>query len=120
MSAFDLEERMVSYASAIIRMVNSLPTTFAAKHLGRQIIRSSTSVALNYGEAQAAESRADFIHKLKLSLKELKESYICLKIIFRQDYLSTEKMDLLLKETDELISIITTSIKTARRNQIKK
>ena len=117
MKKFDLEDRMVAYAARIIKTTDMLPSTFAASHLGRQLIRSGTSVALNYGEAQAAESRADFVHKLKVALKELKESQICLRILATQDYIPESTLNPIIRETDELISILITSIKTAKRNQ---
>lgn len=119
MKRFDLEERMIDYASNILELVEQLPQGFAPNHLGKQLIRSATSTALNYGEGQAAESRADFIHKLKVSLKELKESQICLKILNKRKYLPNQMMDTLIKETDELISILVASVKTAKRNQQK-
>lgn len=80
-SKYNLENRLIAFAVSILDLADKLPSTFAGKHLGGQLTRSGTSPALNYGEAQAAESRADFIHKMKIYLKELRESQICLKII---------------------------------------
>lgn len=71
MKPLELEERLISFSVLILKLSDNLPSTFAATHLGKQLIRSATSSALNYGEAQAAESRADFIHKMKIVLKEL-------------------------------------------------
>ena len=80
-SKYNLENRLIAFAVSILDLADKLPNTFAGKHLGGQLTRSGTSPALNYGKAQAAESRADFIHKMKNCLKELRESQICLKII---------------------------------------
>jgi four helix bundle protein len=87
------------------------------KHLSDQLIRSGTSLALNYGEVQGAESNRDFIHKLRLCLKELRETQVCLKIIRLKPLLPKVKVDPVLKECGELIAIIYTSIKTASREK---
>ena len=71
---YDLEERLIEFASQIIDITEMLPKTLAGNHLGGQLLRSGTSPALHYGEAQAAESPADFIHKMKVCLKELRET----------------------------------------------
>src|SRR6188472_3502068 len=84
----NLEDRLIEFAVVIVQIVNRLPETIARKHLGGQLIRSETSPALNYGEAQSAETRKDFIHKLKVVLKELRESHINLKIIDRGGIMS--------------------------------
>jgi four helix bundle protein len=77
-------------------------------------------VALNYGEAQSAESRKDFIHKMKVVLKELGESFVCLKILFRiKSFKSEKEMTNAMKECDELISIFVKSIETAKRNMLQ-
>jgi len=109
----DMEERLIDFASRIIDMVEALPKTPAAKHLGGQILRSGTSPALNYGEAQAAESREDFVHKMKVCLKELRETLICLKLITRRTWFPEGKLTSLLVESNELVSIFVASLKTA-------
>jgi four helix bundle protein len=115
---FNLEERLINFAVLIVDIVEAMPNTRAANHLAGQLLRSGTSVALNYGEAQSGESRKDFIHKIKVSLKELRETNICLKIIYRTNqYHSKEKVDLALTESNELISIFVKSVKTAIQNQ---
>ena len=115
---YDLQDRFVDYAVRIIELSESLPETKAGKHICSQILRSGTSPAPNYGEAQGAESKADFIHKLKIALKELRETEVWLKIIVRAKLTDpSEKMNALLKETDELISIVFKSIGTAKKNQ---
>ncbi len=76
---FDLEQRLLDYSARIIRWVESLPNTRAANHVGGQLLRSGTSPCLNHGEAQAAESINDFVHKMRICLKELRESLRCLR-----------------------------------------
>jgi len=114
---YDLKDRLIDFAIRIIRLSESLPSTKAGKHISGQILRSGTSPAPNYGEAISAESRADFIHKLKIALKELRETEVWLKIIIRSKMIEkTDKLLPLLKETDELISILFKSIDTAIKN----
>ena len=113
---FDLQDRFIDYAVRIIKASEQLPETKAGKHVSFQILRSGTSPAANYGEAQSAESRADFIHKLKIALKELRETEVWLKIIVRAELIKpSTKMSSLLQETDELISIIFKSIDTVKK-----
>lgn len=116
---YNLEDRLVDFAVLILSIAENLPQTYAGKHLSQQIIRSGTAPALLYGEAQAAESRADFIHKMKIALKELRETYVCLKIIGRRNYLEDGEKEYTAKENDELIAIFTRSIDTARKNRNK-
>lgn len=117
MNKFDLEERLINFAVLIIEIVNELPNTKAGNHLTDQLVRSGTSPALNYGEAQSGESRKDFIHKIKIVLKELRETLVCLKIIQRAKLYKLESnLEKALKENDELISIFVKSVETAQRN----
>ncbi len=112
-----LEDRLIDFAVLIIEIVNEMPNTKAGNHLSGQLVRSGTSPALNYGEAQSAESRKDFIHKIKVVLKELRESFVCLKIIFKARLYKTNiKIEIALKENDELISIFVKSVETAQKN----
>ena len=113
---FDLEERLIGFSVRCIKVAESLPNTRAGLHLGDQLTRSGTSPSLNYGEAQGAESRKDFIHKMKICLKELRETSTCLRIIIRAEMLSVKKLQPLLDESVELISIFVTSVKTAKQN----
>lgn len=78
---YDLEDRLIQFSLLIIEIVEILPTNKVGNHIAGQLIRSGTSPAFNYGEAQVAESRNDFIHKMKICLKELKETQIALQII---------------------------------------
>ena len=120
MKRFNLEDRFVSFSVEIINISEQLPNTYAGKYLSEQILRSGVSSSLNYGEAQGGESRKDFVHKLKISLKELRETLISLKIIERTLYIKDyEKMNHALDETNQLISIIVKSIETAKDNDVK-
>ena len=114
MTPQELEERLIEFASRIIDLVEALPKgSAAAKHLGGQLLRSGTSPALNYGEAQATESRDDFVHKMKICLKELRETLVCLKLIKRRKWFADNKLEPLLAENNELVSIFVASLKTA-------
>jgi four helix bundle protein len=113
----DLEERLIDFAVLIVEIVETMPDTKASNHLAGQLSRSGTSPALNYGEAQSGESRRDFIHKIKVVLKELRETNICLKIIHRAKLFRTEaKIVSAINESNELISIFVKSVETAQRN----
>lgn len=115
-SKMDLEERLIEFAVRCIKIAQELPSTMAAKHLGGQLTRSGSSPALNYAEAQAAESRQDFVHKMKICLKELRETMVCLKIIKKLSYFKLDRLDPILQENNELISIFVKSIETAKMN----
>ncbi len=117
---FDLEERLIDFAVRIIQVTESLPKTKVGNHISGQLIRSGTSPAPNYGEAQSAESRSDFIHKMKISLKELRETRVWLLMIVRANLIKPpKKLDSLIDENNQLISIFVTSIKTAKQNKMK-
>jgi len=114
---FDLEDRLINFAVLILNISESLPESKGSTHLAGQLMRSGTAPALQYGEAQSAESRRDFIHKMKIALKELRETLICLKILERKNYLkSKDFLAKALNENIELISIFVKSIHTATRN----
>ena len=120
MARNDLEERLINFAVAIIDITRSMDNSFASEHLSMQITRSSSSAALNYGEVQGAESRRDFIHKMKIVLKELRETHVNLKIIFRANLSKKPiKIEEAIKESHELVSIFMTFLQTARKNQAK-
>ncbi len=117
MKRFDLEERLISFSTLIIEIVKEMPTDKIGGNLSGQLVRSGTSVSLNYGEAQSGESRKDFIHKIKIVLKELRETYVCLKIVKRTHLLrDVTNIDKALIENNELISIFVKSVETAQRN----
>jgi four helix bundle protein len=112
--ADDLEGRLIDFAVRIVRLSARLPKTPAGRHVAAQILRSGTSPAPNYGEARGGESAADFIHKLRIVLKELNETSIWLRIIERSQILKTELLADLINENSELCKIFTVSLKTAR------
>jgi four helix bundle protein len=115
---FDLEGRLLKFSARIIRLVERLPRTRAGNHAAGQLLRCGTSALPNHGEAQAAESREDFIHKMMVCLKELRETRRWLLLIRVVPLVKpASKIDLLLQETEELIRIFVTSVRTARRNK---
>ncbi len=115
---FDLEDRLIQFGVRIIRLAEALPKTRAGNHIAGQIIRSGTSSAPNYGEAQSAESRSDFIHKMQICLKELRETRVWLLIIAKANLVkSASHLDSLIDENSQLISIFVTSVKTARQQR---
>ena len=115
---YDLEDRFVEYSCRMIDVVEALPNTRAGNYIAGQLVRSCISPTFNYGEVQGAESRNDFIHKLGVVLKELKECRTALKIIRRKELIKPiKKTDELFKETEELIAIIAKSIETAEKNK---
>lgn len=108
---------MLEYSVSIIKTVDLLPDTRTGRHVAGQLLRSGTSPYPNHGEAQAAESPKDFIHKLRISLKELRETQRWLKLILRVPLIDkSSSVDELFNETDELIRIFVSSIKTAQNN----
>lgn len=112
---FDLEERLIDFAVQIVEIAESLGSSRTGSHLAGQLVRSGTSPALNYGEAQSAESRSDFVHKIEIALKELRETSISLKIIKRTNLLQpAEKLLAATVECDELIAIFVRSVLTAQ------
>ncbi|HZY80342.1 MAG TPA: four helix bundle protein [Cyclobacteriaceae bacterium] len=114
---YDLEQRLIRFSVSIVRMTQSLPNDRACNHLAGQLIRSGTAPALLYGEAAGAESRKDFIHKMKIGLKELRETSICLKIISETGYISSaDQQEMLFNENKELIAIFQKSVSTATKN----
>jgi four helix bundle protein len=115
---FDLENRLIEFGVRIIRLAEALPGTRVGNHIAGQIIRSGTSPAPNYGEAQSAESRSDFIHKMQVCLKELRETRVWLLLTAKANLLkSASQLDHLIDENNQLISIFMTSIKTARQKR---
>ncbi|MEP6677021.1 MAG: four helix bundle protein [Ferruginibacter sp.] len=113
---YDLEDRLIKFACSCLDICDKLPMTKAAQNLSYQLSRSSTACALIYGEAQAAESSADFVHKMKMVLKEIRESRINLRIIIEKPIMSNDSSGITLKECNELMAIFMKSIETARKN----
>lgn len=113
-TADKLEERLIVFAVRIVRLSASLPRTTAGKHIAGQILRSGTSPAPNYGEARGAESHADFVHKVRIVLKELNETAIWLRIIERCGIVQPELLADIIQENKTLCRIFSASLKTAR------
>lgn len=109
-----MEDRMIDFAARCGEVVNALPEDRLGKHIAGQLVRSGTSPAPNYGEACAAESRADFIHKLGVVLKELRETRSWLKLAIRSKCLPAKRLQPLIDECTELMNIIGKSITTAK------
>src|SRR5881296_3748789 len=118
--ADELEERLINFAVRIIKLSANLPNTPAGKHIAGQILRSGTSPAPNYGEARGAESHADFVHKVRIVLKELNETSIWLRVIERSHILKPELLTEIIQENNELCRIFITSLKTARKKTNEK
>lgn len=115
---YDLEDRFVDYTCRMIDVVEALPNTKAGNYIAGQLVKSCHSPTFNYGEAQGAESMNDFIHKMGIILKELKECRTALKIIMKKQLIKPVlKLDPIYKETEELVAIIAKSIGTAQKNK---
>ena len=112
--AAELENRFVSFAAEILSISTRLPRTLQGRHICKQLLRSGTATAANYGEARGAESRSDFIHKLGIVLKELNETAIWLELIRRSCLVPPADIVAIIAENRELSRIITASVKTAR------
>jgi len=118
---YDLEERLLGFASTVIDVTEKLPNTRSGNHIAGQLLRSGTSPYGNHGEAQAPESADDFIHKMKICLKELREARRWLRLVVRQNWLQAEpRLKFLLGESEELIRIFKASVQTAERSRLAK
>ena len=113
---YDLEQRLIRFATEIINIVKSISKDRVGSHLGQQLLRSGTAPALNYGEALSAESRRDFIHKLRIALKELRESIVILQLLINTSYLKQDSQ--IVRECNELIAIFVKSIQTAQQRDL--
>lgn len=111
-----LEERLLDFAARIGQVVDALPETRMGRHVAGQLVRCGTSPAPNYTEACGAESRADFVHKLRIVLKELRESRVWLGLSVKVNLLAAAKLTALIDECNQLMNIIGKSIVTARAN----
>ena len=118
MTPKDLEERLIGFAVNIIKLSEGVKPSIAGRRMSDQIVRSGSSTALNYGEAQSAESGRDFVHKLGICLKEMRETFINLRIIDGARLHADQQLINTLKtESNELISIFVKSIETSKRKQ---
>jgi four helix bundle protein len=113
MTSKELEDRLIRFSIQVVKLIKSLPDDRVTGHLGSQLLRSATSPTLNYGEALGSESPKDFVHKLGVVLKELRETLNCLKILAGSDYISTN--DACIKECNELVSIFVKSVETNKK-----
>jgi four helix bundle protein len=114
---YDLEERLINFSVSAIKLSEKFPKSYSGNYLSGQLTRSASSPALQYGEAQSAESRSDFIHKMKIALKELRETNCCLRIVVRLQWIDAGTIDPIVQESNELISIFVKSIFTAGQNR---
>jgi four helix bundle protein len=116
----DLSERLLAFVVRVGKAVNALPANRVGRHIAAQLVRSGTSAAPNYEEGCAAESRSDFIHKLSICLKELRESRFWIRLIIESNLLPRKKMTDLLEECTQLCKILARSIVTAKKNRTRK
>ena len=114
MKGDDISERLVAFAVRIIRLAQALPKSLVGRHIGGQVLRCGTSAGSNYEEARGAESRADFVHKLAVSWKEIKETHFWLKVVLRAELLRPKRLGEIIQEANELNGILAQSLKTAR------
>jgi four helix bundle protein len=114
---YDLEERLLDFSVRIVELTESFPVTRAGNHIAGQLLRCGTSPLSNHGEVEAAESRKDFVHKLRICLKELRETKRWLRFASRlKKFGHITDLPACLTEVDELIRIFAASIRTAERN----
>jgi four helix bundle protein len=113
----DIEERLLEFAVRVGKAIDTLPDTRLGRHIAGQLVRSGTSPAPNYAEACAAESKKDFIHKLAIVLKELRESSVWIRLIVKSELIPEQRLELLQDECDQLCKIIAKSLVTAKSNQ---
>lgn len=111
-----LEERLLTFSAGIIKLVEQLPASLASRHIAGQMLRSGTSGYANYSEACAAESRADFIHKMQIALKELRETRSWIRLLLHAEVCALPECRLLLQEAEELCNIIGRSVVTAKKH----
>ena len=116
----ELADRLLAFAVNVIKIVSDLPQNPVEKHISFQLLKCGTSPGANYEEARGAESARDFIHKLRIALKELKESRFWLKVIKEVPLLDKDQVYPLLIECEELVAIIAKSVTTARKSRLKR
>lgn len=119
MNAEELSDRLLNFAVRVGKVADALPDTRMGRHVGGQLVRCGTSPAPNYEEGCAAESRTDFVHKLSIALKELRESRVWIRLIIKAGLLPENRMADLLDESNQLCNIIAQSIVTAKSNAAK-
>ena len=112
-----LSDRLLDFAANVMKITDALPHTVAGRHVGGQLIRAGTSCGSNYEEACGAESRSDFVHKMSIALKELKESRFRLRLNSRTEMLTSNRTEPVLDECQQLCAIVAKSILTAKRRR---
>jgi four helix bundle protein len=113
---YDLEERLLAFTASVVRLADSLPSTKAGNHIAGQLLRCGTSPLANHGEVEAAESRKDFLHKLRICLKELRETWRWLRLIGTLELSERDQLQAALIEVEELIRIFAASVRTTEKN----
>jgi four helix bundle protein len=113
---YDLEDRLLDFAAQIVQLVDSLPSTKAGNHIAGQLLRCGTSPLSNHGEVEAAESQRDFLHKLRICLKELRETKRWLRLVGRVNLTQDARLNGCLNKVEELIRIFVASIRTTEKN----
>src|SRR4051812_11754674 len=113
---YDLEERLLNFTASVVRLADSLPNTKAGNHIAGQLLRCGTSPLANHGEVEAAESRKDFLHKLRICLKELRETWRWLRLVGRLELSQGDQLRAALTEIEELIRIFAASVRTTEKN----
>ncbi|MGA2986110.1 MAG: four helix bundle protein [Terriglobia bacterium] len=107
-------ERLLDYSARVIKLVDALPNTLVGRRIADQLLRSAMSAGANYEEAQGAESKEDFTHKLQIALKELRESGYWLQLLVRSGKIPVNKMDRLIDESNQLRAMISKAVATAK------
>lgn len=114
MKGENISQRLLNFANQVLQIVSKLPRDFAAKHIAKQLVRSATGSGSNYEEARGAESRADFVHKIKVSAKEMRESHYWLRLLDNSKIVVETDLSSVIREAHELVAILTASAKTAQ------
>ena len=117
MKGDDIAERLLNFAAAVLKLTREMPMDPAGKHVSRQVMRAATDGGSNYEEARGAESRADFVHKVSVAAKEMRETLYWLKLVRKAELSPDRSVDGLIGEANELVAILASSIKTAKRNR---
>ena len=118
MKGENISIRLRQFAAQVVRLCRAFPDDPAAKHILRQLVRAATGGGSNYEEARGAESRADFIHKVGVANKEMREALYWLRLVQDAEIVVGEQLAGLVGEADELVAILTASIKTARQREV--
>jgi len=112
--AHEVSERLLEYGVRAIRVVESLPRTLVGRRIGDQLLRSSMSIGANYEEAQGAESREDFVHKLQIALKEVRESNYWLRLLAKAEIVPSNRLSAILDESNQLRSMLSKAVATTK------